>query len=54
MTFLLTGGCAIMPDLLPDWALPVQEIVLHTACELQFVLNTLEGVSDPEQFDPAN
>jgi hypothetical protein len=22
MTFLLTGGCAIMPDLPPDWALP--------------------------------
>jgi hypothetical protein len=54
IAFLLTGGCAILPDLPPDWALPVQEIVLHTACELQFALNTLERVSDPKRFDPAN
>jgi hypothetical protein len=54
IAFLLTGGCAILPDLPPDWALPVQEIVLHTACELQFALNTLERVSDPKRFDPTN
>ena len=27
---------------------------MHTARELQFALNTLEGVSDPKQFDPTN
>ena len=50
--FLLTGGCAIMPDLPPDWALPMQEILLHTACELQFALNGVDGASDPKRFDP--
>lgn len=49
---LLTGGCAILPDMPPDWALPVQEIVLHTACELQFALNALQPISDPKRFDP--
>jgi hypothetical protein len=45
------GGCAIMPDLPPDWALPMQEIVLHTACELQGALRGLNGRVNPKQFD---
>ncbi|MEZ0058121.1 hypothetical protein ACVII1_006265 [Bradyrhizobium elkanii] len=50
---LAMGGCAVLPDLPPDWALPVQEIVLHASCELQFALNNLQKVSDPKKFDPA-
>jgi hypothetical protein len=40
-----------MPDLPPDWALPMQEIVLHAACELQSALRGLDGRVDPKQFD---
>lgn len=32
---VLLGGCSIIPDVPPDFALPVQEILHHTACELQ-------------------
>ncbi len=36
VTFGLSlSGCAILPDLPVDYALPIQEILLHTACELQ-------------------
>jgi hypothetical protein len=49
---LSAGNCAIMPDLPPDWALPMQEILLHTACELQFALRDINGHSDPKLFDP--
>jgi hypothetical protein len=45
------GACAIMPDLPPDWALPMQEILLHSACELQWALSDLSTRNDP-QFDP--
>src|ERR1700731_2564370 len=44
-------ACAIMPDLPPDWALPQQEILLHTACELQAALRGLDGRTNPKQFD---
>jgi hypothetical protein len=37
------AGCAVMPDLPPDWALPMQEILLHSACELQGALRGLDG-----------
>ena len=40
-----------MPDLPPDWALPMQEILLHTACELQGALRSLDGRTNPKQFD---
>lgn len=42
-----------MPDLPPDWALPMQEILLHTACELQFALRDISTYTDPKLFDPA-
>lgn len=48
------GGCAIMPDLPPDWALPAREIVLHSACELQAGLRTVDGRTNPKRFDARN
>lgn len=42
---LVLGGCAIAPDLPPDVALPIQEILQHTSCELQHAFRTL--ASDP-------
>jgi hypothetical protein len=40
---LITGGCsAIIPDVPPDLALPVQEILTHTACELQGAFRSLD------------
>ena len=52
LALLSTGGCAIYPDIPPDWALPVREIILHTACELKFSLIDLQPISDPKHFDP--
>jgi hypothetical protein len=46
-----TSNCAFMPDLPPDWALPMQTIVLHSACELQAALRGLDGRTNPEQFN---
>jgi hypothetical protein len=48
---LTLSACAIMPDLPPDWAMPQQEILLHTACELQFALKGLDGYTDPTRFN---
>lgn len=45
------SACAIMPDLPPDWAMPQQEILLHTACELQLALQGLDGRTNPKQFN---
>lgn len=41
----LLGGCSIIPDVPPDFALPVQEILQHTSCELQHAFRVLS--SDP-------
>jgi hypothetical protein len=38
----LSGACSIIPSLPPDFALPVQDILLHTACELQEALISLD------------
>ena len=54
LAFLSTAGCAIYPDIPPDWALPVREIMLHTACELKLSLIDLQPISDPKRFDPTN
>ena len=48
---LTISACAIMPDLPPDWAMPQQEILLHTACELQLALQGLDGRTSPKQFN---
>lgn len=53
LALLSSGGCAILPDIPPDWALPVREIILHTACELKFSLIDLQPISDPRRFDPS-
>jgi hypothetical protein len=45
------SSCAMMPDLPPDWALPMQEVLLHSACELQAALRGLDGRTNPKQFD---
>jgi hypothetical protein len=49
----VSGGCAIMPTLPPDWALPQREIVLHSACELQSTLRFMAQHPPPKGvFDP--
>lgn len=48
------GACAIMPDLPPDTALPARDILLHSACELQTALGSLDGRTDPKRFDARN
>ena len=49
----VTGGCAIMPDLPPDWAMPQREIVLHSACEVQSALRFVAQNKPPKTvFDP--
>src|ERR1700726_3146200 len=39
---LFSGACSIMPDLPPDLALPMREIVLYSACSLQDALRTFD------------
>src|SRR5262245_59211223 len=46
------AACAIVPDFPPDWALPMQEILLHTTCELQQALRDIDGLTNRKQFDP--
>jgi hypothetical protein len=49
----LGGGCAIMPDLPADWAMPQREIVLHSACEVQSALRAIALEHPPRTvFDP--
>jgi hypothetical protein len=49
---IFAGGCSgIIPDVPPDFALPVQEILLHTACELQGALISLD-TPEFERFKP--
>jgi len=47
--FAVSGlaGCATLPDMPPDYALPVREIILHAVCELRFALQAIE-VSNPD------
>jgi hypothetical protein len=49
----VAGGCAIMPDLPPDWAMPQNEILLHSACEVQGALRSIAIGNPPKSvFDP--
>jgi hypothetical protein len=48
---LSVSGCAVMPDLPPDWALPMREIMLHSACELQAALADLDARVPPAHFN---
>ncbi len=45
------AGCAIVPDIPPDPALPMRELLSHTACELQSALKWLSQNVDRKQFD---
>lgn len=40
-TFLPLSGCVTVPDLPPDAALPIREILLHSACELRDAFRSL-------------
>jgi hypothetical protein len=42
------GGCAIMPDLPPDWALPQSEVIHHSACEIQTALRFFDRYPPPK------
>jgi hypothetical protein len=45
------AACVIMPDVPPDLTFPMREILLNTACELQFKLRELSA-SKYKRFDP--
>jgi len=42
----LIAGCAVPPGMPPDFMLPVQQIVLHSVCELRFALREI-SISHP-------
>jgi hypothetical protein len=44
---ILLAGCAAPPGMPPDFMLPVQQIVLHSVCELRFALRGL-SISHPQ------
>ena len=46
--YLLVAACAIMPDLPPDLAMPQQEILHHSACEIQTALVFLHAYPPPK------
>jgi hypothetical protein len=46
----VVGGCAIVPDLPPDWAMPQREILHHTACELQTAFRYLDAYPPPKNI----
>jgi len=48
LCFATLGACAIMPDLPADWAMPQQEIVHHSACEVQTALRYLYDYPPPK------
>jgi len=49
------GACAIMPELPADWAMPEQEILHHSACEVQSALRYLAEFPPPKSvFVAAN
>ncbi|MGY4308332.1 hypothetical protein ACVIJ6_005575 [Bradyrhizobium sp. USDA 4369] len=50
--FAALSGCAIVPDVPPDYALPVQEILQHTSCELQRAFNAIASESAYKRFQP--
>jgi hypothetical protein len=44
------GGCAVVPDVPPDFALPVQAILAQTACELQYAFLVLDSRPELKRF----
>jgi hypothetical protein len=51
---MAASACAIMPELPPDWALPMEEILLHTSCELQSALRDIDARIKPSHFNARN
>jgi hypothetical protein len=52
LSVIMLGGCAILPDIPPNFALPVQEILAQTACELKDAFNSLEQSPYAKRFKP--
>jgi hypothetical protein len=46
----LLGGCAIVPNIPPDFALPVRDILAQSACELQASFNYLDSKPEFARF----
>src|ERR1700716_3026097 len=44
-------GCSVIPDIPPDFALPVREILSQTACELQDAFLSLDSSPDFRRFN---
>lgn len=44
------GGCAVIPDIPPDFALPVRAIVAQTACELRNAFIVLDRAPEFKRF----
>jgi hypothetical protein len=44
------GGCAIVPGVPPDFALPVHAILAQTACELQYAFVVLDRAPELKRF----
>jgi len=44
------SGCAVIPDVPPDFALPVRAILAQTACELQYAFRTLDAEPQFKRF----
>lgn len=44
------GGCAVIPDIPPDFALPVRAIVAQTACELRDAFVVLDSAPQFKRF----
>jgi hypothetical protein len=47
---LILGDCAVIPDVPPDFALPMQAILAQTACELHDAFITLDGEAQYRRF----
>lgn len=46
------SACAVIPDVPPDFSLPVQEILAVTACDLRDAFNSLESSHQFARFKP--
>jgi hypothetical protein len=45
-----SGACAVVPDIPPDFALPVRAIVAQTACELQQAFVAIDATPEFKRF----
>lgn len=47
---LSAGSCAVVPDVPPDFALPIHAILAQTACELQYAFLVLDQQPELKRF----